>query len=1173
MERTPDEQGEIRCTQVLFHLPDAIPNVRGQKTLPLRRPESQEFSPKPVHPSLTSHEVPRLFQKPPQSPYSESSWLAGCVWFRFSDGILLNAHEALFHRHGKLLPRVLLPLRSLDVDTKRWEVFRLGLVAQRRSEIEFELEMTLLRLLLRAGQAQERLGLEVGIFWDPIPLIGSAQTLTIVPLRQLDLLSEAEAQLELLPQGLGKFLARMNVDSAETLEFGCFFAKESRWAFHGFSHSTLLLQSLQGTLHPPLGVNLTGQRHTQLQVNRVEQAGLKLRRSQVQQKEAGDYTVQFHLTKNGEFRLCLDPKEGAARIWNASGFMDWTLKGITEGVGAYFPTEVADGWVARTGVRRTLDLRILRHPGLMAMCFGELASYVLDGKSMDRQALPNLQSVINLIDERGALLVSRPEDRVPFGTGTARLSAWASPRIWDALVSVFVRFEKEFEASEPEVAVDAENHWVFEGFNQIWLRLLRAMIQESALETQGAVFQRSRMGLFNPWVEGLTRDLLVEFKESPGGTTEIYTPTTALLSSSGVLRSFLSLPHHSDGVTIDLNYEGKQHQQLGKEDFLSQIFLNESTDWFELAPKFFIKGKELSLEQARELNQSGMIEMEGVFYQLTNAKSVEALQQFWDQLGGGANALRKGKRKGPNYLRLPRSQALELLSLRAAGIEIQGGPLWKELCAVYDRLGTAEELNLSPITAECLKPYQVLGVSWILQLYKLRLGGILADDMGLGKTLQTLTFLDELRSRGKLGRCLILVPTSLTYTWKTESERFTPDLPMHLFSPKTIQDSRLMLSQDRDQVWIATYGLFTEHSATFKDTPWNVVIFDEAQSLKNLSTKRTTMARALPARFKLCLTGTPLENHLGEFFSLVDLAVPGSLGELSEFRKLYVSPESIDPVALRRLKLKTKPLLLRRSKTQILKELPPKREQVIRIPFEAEQEEIYKSIALSWNQRVRSEVAALGESRSQLTMLTALLRLRQVCSDPSGLPDIVFPNMPPKVSTLMDVLPQVLESGESVLVFTQFISTLKRIQNACIAAGFPVFVINGQTPRSEREVILKTFQESEKGSVLLMTLKTGGVGLNLTRASYVFHIEPWWNPAVENQATDRAHRMGQTRPVQVYRYVMEDSVEEKMELLKLRKSLRFDSLFSQGEEVVAAQAPGSSVLSQADFQFLISRGE
>jgi SNF2 family DNA or RNA helicase len=240
------------------------------------------------------------------------------------------------------------------------------------------------------------------------------------------------------------------------------------------------------------------------------------------------------------------------------------------------------------------------------------------------------------------------------------------------------------------------------------------------------------------------------------------------------------------------------------------------------------------------------------------------------------------------------------------------------------------------------------------------------------------------------------------------------------------------------------------------------------------------------------------------------------------------------------------------------------------LPFENTQRDLYRDVALSWNNKVGAALRQDGESKSQLLMLTALLRLRQACSDPAVLPGVTYLQEPPKVELLAEAIEQIIESGESALVFTQFLGTFERIQKRFKTDGVPCFAIHGCISRAQREKVLASFNANSGGAVLLMTLKTGGTGLNLTKASYVFHIEPWWNPAVENQASDRAHRMGQTRSVQVYRYLMEDSVEQKIESLKRRKAAHFDSLFGDVVENESDLQAGSRSISRSDFDYLLS---
>lgn len=278
----------------------------------------------------------------------------------------------------------------------------------------------------------------------------------------------------------------------------------------------------------------------------------------------------------------------------------------------------------------------------------------------------------------------------------------------------------------------------------------------------------------------------------------------------------------------------------------------------------------------------------------------------------------------------------------------------------------------------------------------------------------------------------------------------------------------------------------------------------------------------------------------------------------------------IDPVKGPFLKQLIKPIVLRRQKNQVLQELPDKTIHLLKLDFSKKQKEIYKKVAGSQSQQIARLVQEQGELKSRLQMFTALTRLRQICSDPACLPNVSYEEIPPKVELLIDSVKEHIEKGESVIVFTQFLTTQNRISTELTRHGIFHQNMNGSTTQNKRVQILSDFETSEEPSVLVMTLKTGGVGLNLTKASVVIHLEPWWNPAVENQATDRVHRMGQNRDVSVYRYIMKDSLEEKMEILKTKKEKTFNLVFDDTESVDAESILlNNKGLSHEDFHFLI----
>jgi superfamily II DNA or RNA helicase len=650
-------------------------------------------------------------------------------------------------------------------------------------------------------------------------------------------------------------------------------------------------------------------------------------------------------------------------------------------------------------------------------------------------------------------------------------------------------------------------------------------------------------------------------------------------------------------------------ERVSASDFKTEMVLKEAggvINWFDLHPRTFFKGQEISTEDSFKFSRGSLVEHEGKFYIVPKASipSLKWLDFFWTKVRQHApSAIRSEFTPHPIFA-VPPNEVLNMLALRRAGIPIVGSPRWLEIEAAFDELAAREEASSEALTQKLqgelgipLKDFQAIGTQWFMDHYKIEVGGILADDMGLGKTVQAIAFLKALHLRGDLGQSLVVVPTSLIFNWRREFLKFAPDLPVAVFDPKSGFGGGEAKSP---KIWIASYGLLMEHEEAFNaaggvgnsNEKWNVVIFDEAQNLKNIRAKRTSCARALPAKIKFALTGTPMENHYGEFYSLVDLVASGALGRYEDFMQTYGTDLTVGSggAALREqvgfLRMKTNPILLRRTKDRILRELPEKTETLIPLEFEKTQKKIYRDTAIAWNDKVQEILAQGGKAQggkaqgSQIHILTALMRLRQICSYPGALPSIEYAKVPPKFEALLEALEELKQRKEPVIVFTNFKTTLDALEKFLNAAGILTLCLHGQVPAKKRETVLAEFEKCSEHVVLLMTQKVGGVGLNLTRASYVFHMEPWWNPAVENQATDRVHRIGQTRSVQVYRYVMTESVEEKIQLLKSRKAQLFGDLMndeSHDDEEIndlerASKGPQQSrgsKISREDFEYLL----
>ncbi|WP_413287670.1 DEAD/DEAH box helicase [Bdellovibrio sp. HCB337] len=875
--------------------------------------------------------------------------------------------------------------------------------------------------------------------------------------------------------------------------------------------------------------------------------------TEIRMDENGGFYVQHEARVQGQKNL-------VRKGWTTKSAL--YLQTLSQGLPFLLNTEAKE-IATRSRSKREWDMKILKHLGILQYVYFEVLSWHFQGELSDGRIVGKEEIFSSLHERVQSLLIA----------GSGGIFVKDVPLTELCSKSVLACFEDFVNLSLKAVSVQESfysehGEVIMEGVVEREFQLLFELLKRLVVVSNGEVFKRSRTSILSKISKDSSDDDLRLARSTfffPSGDTQ---STSSVQSTIEALQPLIP-------KGFKVYFKDQALQELEEDEFHVDFLLQSESDdrsynWFELNPKFFLRGEEVDPDRFLSLGRGGVIEYEGKLFLVPQKQmpSLRRLEFFWQKLQKGKVESSK-KKNGERVFQLPRHQTLELLALRASGVQIRGDHEWNELCEFYDGLGSAKrDLSLPKSMKAELKPYQFNGVKWLQDLYRLRLGALLADDMGLGKTLQTLAFLDDLRDKGELGQVLIVVPSSLIFNWQHEVQKFTPDLPLTVFSNKDRDVIGKKLGHKEDCVVITTYGLLMEHEDFLNQFKWKVVIFDEAQNLKNITTKRTSAARSLTAQFKICLTGTPMENHYGEFYSLVDILVPGSLGRIEDFRRQFVNTEMVTREEMQDLKLKIKPLLLRRTKKEILDQLPEKQETKVSIAFEDRQKEIYRDIAMSYNHRVKEAMAVQGEASVQLQMLTALLRLRQACSDPAALPNVRYDKVPPKLEALMDSLQEIVESGESALVFTQFLQTLQHTAELLKNSGIPVFVLHGGIPTKQRQKILAEFNNTPGGAVLVMTLKTGGVGLNLTKASYVFHLEPWWNPSVENQATDRAHRLGQTKAVQVFRYIMHESLEEKIELLKDRKDRKFQSLFTTTEKEVEVGA-GGSALSKDDFDLLL----
>ncbi|HYD26418.1 SNF2-related protein [Brevundimonas sp.] len=466
-----------------------------------------------------------------------------------------------------------------------------------------------------------------------------------------------------------------------------------------------------------------------------------------------------------------------------------------------------------------------------------------------------------------------------------------------------------------------------------------------------------------------------------------------------------------------------------------------------------------------------------------------------------------------------------------------------------------------------LRPYQQAGLDWLQFLGVHGFGGILADDMGLGKTVQALAHLLAEKEAGRLDRpCLLVAPTSVLGNWRAEVARFAPGLRTLVLHGPQRKAAHGALSE-HDLV-VTSYALLPRDREILAARPWHLAIFDEAQYLKNPTAQATKAALALDARQRLCLTGTPVENSLDELWSLFSVAVPSLLGDRTGFRRQFRTPieKHGNTERQRLLARRVRPFLLRRTKEEVASELPPKTEILESVEPQAAQRDLYETIRLAMDARVREEIARKGLARSRISILDALLKLRQVCCDPrlvkleSARTRVAKGAASAKLGRLLEMVPELLADGRRILLFSQFTSMLDLIKPELEERGIPFVELTGDT--RDRETPVRRFQAGDV-PVFLISLKAGGTGLNLTAADTVIHYDPWWNPAVEDQATDRAHRIGQDKPVFVYKLVTIGTVEERMIQLQERKR-------RLGEAVHGEAGTEADLLTPEDVDFLLA---
>ncbi|GEO36027.1 hypothetical protein SAE02_01750 [Skermanella aerolata] len=587
---------------------------------------------------------------------------------------------------------------------------------------------------------------------------------------------------------------------------------------------------------------------------------------------------------------------------------------------------------------------------------------------------------------------------------------------------------------------------------------------------------------------------------------------------------FLSEVQAYDGpVQLEWPEEGRIRVTAMTSAESMSVKLRAARDWFQVSGELRID-ENLVMDLRELLERAGRTQ--GRFIQLDDGRFLamtEQLRRQLDRLG----SLTEGDGKGRRVHRMAASAVEE--ALEGAG-KLDSDKQWREQIEKIRAAGRHEPKVPSTLQAE-LRDYQAEGFRWLSRLAHWGAGACLADDMGLGKTVQAIAVMLEHAPRGAI---IVVAPTSVCHNWAAEIERFAPPLRVHQFA-NAGDRAVLVKSLGPMDVLVTSYGLLNLESALLSETPWQIAVLDEAQAIKNAATKRAQASMMLQAEFRLALTGTPVENYLEELWSLFHFINPGLLGSLESFRKRFALPiERGDRAARQSLKALVGPFILRRTKSAVLTELPERTEQTILVDLDDDERALYEALRRRAIERIEN---LPGEAAGQrkIHILAEITRLRRACCHPSLAAPEASGMEGAKLSLFLELVDELLRNRHKALVFSQYVGFLDIVRKALDERGIAYKYLDGQTPAREREKQVNAFQAGE-GDLFLISLKAGGTGLNLTAADYVIHLDPWWNPAVEDQASGRAHRIGQQRPVTIYRLAVAGTIEQG--ILGLHKDKR-----------------------------------
>ena len=634
-----------------------------------------------------------------------------------------------------------------------------------------------------------------------------------------------------------------------------------------------------------------------------------------------------------------------------------------------------------------------------------------------------------------------------------------------------------------------------------------------------------------------TRDFKLEnrnLKKALNECPELYAvkePKWLLDDAESALEALLHLQELGDFAVLEWP-KGKKIQ-LSREAGLAQVqfSVRKEKDWFSVEGSVQVDAEQV-LDMQRLMNL--LSSSSGRFLKLEDGQIIALTQELRQRLDdlSGLGDVQKDK------VRFHPLAALALDEI-TSGMTITASKPWKDQLLRLNEMGDLNPKLPSTLQGE-LRDYQREGFQWMMRLAHWGAGACLADDMGLGKTVQALALI---LSRASQGPTLILAPTSVCINWLEEAQRFAPTLNSYQFGTGDRQE--MLDAAGPFDLIVCSYGLLQTEADRLTQKNWHTLVADEAQAIKNALTKRSKAAMALQADFKLITTGTPIENHLGELWNLFNFINPGLLGSLQKFNERYAQAieNQQDHEVQQRLRKLLRPFILRRLKNDVLTELPSRTEVTLHVELSPGERSFYEALRRNAMQTMMEDTTQPGHK--QLKILAEIMKLRRACCHPRLVMEESTLGSS-KLQAFEELVDELLDNRHKALVFSQFVGHLKLIRELLDKKGIPYHYLDGSTPVPQRKKAVNSFQAGE-GDLFLISLKAGGTGLNLTAADYVIHMDPWWNPAVEDQASDRAHRMGQKRPVTIYRLVAKDTIEDKIVDLHKHKRDLANSLLEGGE--------------------------